>query len=221
MLILELNPLRATSAVNILNFFWGVGAITCSLTIYNLSNSVGFFPISAVLAGFLLLIAVMLIFTPKGIEQKPTVADENSDVFSTPIWTNPLAWLIGAIVGFPPASPDVPVTVTIERSGDGEVWTRDFGGRRFSSRLTLKDGQLREQFGPLTFTLALSASAQGTAMPVAGWRLFGLPMPRFLAPRSEAFETQDADGAFRFDVRLTLPPGIALAHYRGWLRPAR
>ena len=34
-------------------------------------------------------------------------------------------------------------------------------------------------------------------------------------------DTQGADGAFQFDVRLTLPPGIAIAHYKGWLRPAR
>ena len=58
-------------------------------------------------------------------------------------------------------------------------------------------------------------------MPVAGWRFLGMPMPACLAPRSQAFETQDAAGLFHFDVRLTLPFGFALVHYSGWLRPAR
>ena len=149
---------------------------------------------------------------------------------SPPVWqgrasvtrgANPLAWLIGKIVGFPPTNPDVPVRVTIDRSADGETWTRDFGGARFSSRLHVAQGELRESFGPMTFVIALAGTAQGVAMPVSGWRYFGIPMPRFLAPRSEAFETQTADGAFQFDVRVSLPPGIPLAHYKGWLRPAR
>lgn len=94
MLIFELNPQRATAAVNVLNFFWGLGAIICSLTVNSLSKSIGFFPISAILAAFLFLIALFILLTPKGIEQKPTLEEENSDDFSIPIWTNPIAWTI-------------------------------------------------------------------------------------------------------------------------------
>jgi len=94
MLIFELNPLRSTAAVNVLNFFWGLGAIICSLTVNSLSKSIGFFPISAILATFLFLIALFILLTPKGIEQKPTLEEENSDDFSIPIWTNPIAWTI-------------------------------------------------------------------------------------------------------------------------------
>ncbi len=149
---------------------------------------------------------------------------------AAPVWegrasvsrgASPLAWLIGRAVGFPSTNADVPVTVTIERDAAGETWTRDFGGQCFASRLTLADGQLREQFGPMSFSLAVSTAAHGIAMPVAGWRFLGMPMPACLAPRSQAFETQDAAGLFHFDVRLTLPFGVALAHYSGWLRPAR
>ncbi len=126
MLILELNPFRATSAVNILNFFWGLGAITCSVTIYNLSKSVGYFPISAVLSGSLLLIAILLLLTPKGIEQKPTFAAEDSDDFSTPIWTNPIAWLIAGFnfihVGFESGMGGWLPTYTERLDGQGSVW---------------------------------------------------------------------------------------------------
>ncbi len=94
MLIFELNPLDATAAVNVLNFFWGLGAILCSLTVSSLSKSIGFFPISAALAIFLFLIAGFILLMPKEIEQKPEMREENSDDFSIPIWTNPIAWTI-------------------------------------------------------------------------------------------------------------------------------
>ncbi|MCU0240275.1 MAG: MFS transporter, partial [Pyrinomonadaceae bacterium] len=48
MLILELNTHRIVSALNILNFFWGLGAIICSLTVLNLANSIGLFGVTSV-----------------------------------------------------------------------------------------------------------------------------------------------------------------------------
>ena len=149
---------------------------------------------------------------------------------SPPVWqgrarvvrgSSLLAKLVARCVGFAASDFDVPVTVTIERDVHGEVWTRDFGGQRFASHLRLTDGKLRERFGALDFAIGLTGGATGIAMPVAGWRCLGLPLSRWLAPRSQAFETQDAQGCFAFDVRLTLPFGLLLAHYQGWLKPAR
>ena len=94
MLVLELNPQRATSAVNILNFVWGLGAIICSLTVYSLSKSIGYLSISLVLALILFLISILLWQMPSDIEPKTIQNDENSADFSTPIWTNPIAWMI-------------------------------------------------------------------------------------------------------------------------------
>lgn len=126
MLILELNPLRATSAVNVLNFIWGVGAIICSLTIPSLSKSVGFFPVSAVLAAALLVNALLLAFIPKGIEQKPTLKDEDSVDFSIPIWTNPIAWIIAGFnfihVGFETGIGGWLPTYTERFEGQGYLW---------------------------------------------------------------------------------------------------
>jgi fucose permease len=104
MLILELNPQRATSALNILNFFWGLGAIVCSLTVYNLSKSVGLFPVSLFLAVSLFVITLFLLQAPGEIEQKPQHKSENLKDSVIPIWTNPTAWLIAGFnfihVGF-------------------------------------------------------------------------------------------------------------------------
>lgn len=94
MLVLELNPQRATSAVNILNFVWGLGAIICSLTVYSLSKSIGYFFISLFLAAILFLISILLWQMPTDIEPKTIHSDGNSADFSTPIWTNPIAWMI-------------------------------------------------------------------------------------------------------------------------------
>lgn len=104
MLILELNPQRAASALNVLNFFWGLGAIICSLTVYNLSKSVGLFPVSLFLAITLFVIAGFLLQAPAEIEQKPLPKSEYSHDSTSPIWTNPTAWLIAGFnfihVGF-------------------------------------------------------------------------------------------------------------------------
>jgi len=105
MLILELNRARAAASLSVLNFFWGLGAIICSLTVYKFSREIGFLPISLSLAIPLFAIAAFLMFIPQAIEQKPGEAEEESaDDFSTPIWTNPIAWMIAGFnfihVGF-------------------------------------------------------------------------------------------------------------------------
>ena len=67
------------------------------------------------------------------------------------------------------------------------------------------------------FVLDISSNKKGIAMPVAGWRLGFLGLPRFLAPRSDTREYQDEQGRFRFDARLSLLLIGLLAHYRGRL----
>lgn len=140
--------------------------------------------------------------------------------------TGRLARWLCRLLNLPEGGTDVPLTVSVERgetpTGPCEIWTRNFGGRRFSSRLdTGKDGRLREACGPFVFTLAAAATADGLELPIAACRFLRLPLPRVLMPRAEAREDVDAQGRFRFDVRLTLPFFGLLAHYRGWLAPQR
>jgi hypothetical protein len=135
-----------------------------------------------------------------------------------------VARLLCRIFGLPDAGRDLPLTVSVERGEDAagahESWTRNFAGRRFSSRLEVdRRGELYESCGPFRFRLAPKVGPNGLSLPIAGWSLFGLALPRALMPRSEAREQVDEDGRFRFDVRLTLPYFGLLAHYRGWLSP--
>lgn len=133
-----------------------------------------------------------------------------------------LARLAAKLGGFPEAMVDTPVAVRFDLTPEGEIWTRDFGGQTFRSHLSarLRKGQpiLTERFGPLAFDFRLTGDADGLEMHLFGWRCLGLPLPRLFLPRVEARETA-ADGRFRFDVRISLPWGPLVIHYRGWLAP--
>lgn len=131
-----------------------------------------------------------------------------------------LARLICRIVGFPPAGQDVPVEVSMHRSGQAEHWVRDFGGKRFRSVLSVsKAGGVWERFGPFAFEIGLEALDGQLLYPVRRARLFGLPWPMALTPKSDTFEAVDADGRATFDVAISLPIVGQLIHYQGWLAP--
>lgn len=105
MLTLELsNPLRAASALNILNFFWGVGAILSQPIVDFFSWGANILRPTAILSAGLLALSVSIALIPKGIEQKPRSSEENDEDFDAPIWTNPTAWAIAlfnfVLVGF-------------------------------------------------------------------------------------------------------------------------
>ncbi|WP_420408189.1 DUF4166 domain-containing protein [Hoeflea sp.] len=134
-----------------------------------------------------------------------------------------VARLIGWVFGFPSAAEKTPVTVTKTRMGSGETWARNFGGRIFRSRCTPASGpyRVRERFGPFNFEMDLPIEDGSLWFPVRrGWCL-GIPIPRFLLPKSETRE-YELDGVFHFDVTLTAPFGAGLiVRYRGHLKPDR
>lgn len=129
----------------------------------------------------------------------------------------PLARLIGWFAGFPPAHDDVAVHVTFERRGDIEIWRRDLGGHVFQSTQEAGGGcQLVERFGPAAFSMTLIRDGERLGLRLLGWRLFGLPMPRWTAPVSTAWEGVE-DGRFRFFVEISHPLLGLIVRYQGWL----
>jgi len=130
---------------------------------------------------------------------------------------NLFARLIGAVMRFPPAG-DYPLHVSFAVKGGRERWTRDFGGRVFTSELTGQDGLAVERFGPIRFGFALAPTADGLAMQLGRWSILGVPLPLVLAPRITAFERQETD-RFRFDVAVALPLVGPVVRYSGWLKP--
>ncbi len=130
-----------------------------------------------------------------------------------------LSRLAGAMMRFPPAGQDVPVSVVMERRGAGEVWTRRFGTHGFRSRLTppRRGPGLIERFGVLSFRIALRVKAGQLHYPVAqGWCL-GIPLPRWALPVSRTVEAMDDQGRATFDVALSHRLTGLIVRYRGWL----
>ncbi|MCB1489565.1 MAG: DUF4166 domain-containing protein [Bauldia sp.] len=133
-----------------------------------------------------------------------------------------MALLVGAFVGLPKAASKVPVTVTFSPENGAERWTRNFDGKSFSSVQSAGAGRdehlLVERFGIASFALALVVEREGLSFVPRRWSLLGLPMPRFLLPRGQSFETEK-DGCFCFDIEISMPMIGVIAAYRGSLAP--
>ncbi len=132
--------------------------------------------------------------------------------------TSPLARLIATVMRFPPTGHWLLHVAFVERDGV-ETWTRDFGGHRFASALSANDGCVVERFGPIRFAFDLPADADGLAMRLRRWSVFGVPLPLMLAPHIAAREWQE-DDRFRFEVDVAMPLIGRVVRYAGWLRPA-
>ena len=134
--------------------------------------------------------------------------------------TNPFARLIGAVVGFPKANDAVPVEVKFTVNEGVELWERTFDGKQFSSFQEQGTGSFEhlvsERFGPLEFGLSLVLEDEKLWLKTAGWRAFGIPMPRFLGPTVTAFEHIE-DGKFNFHVEIKHWLTGLIVRYRGWL----
>jgi hypothetical protein len=129
-----------------------------------------------------------------------------------------LARGIARIIGFPEASATVPVRVVLSPEPGGERWVRDFGGRRFSSFQACgtgrNDGLLVERFGIVSVALALVVEGDRLCLVPRRWSCLGLPLPRFLLPGGQSFETERS-GNFCFDVEIAVPFIGLIVAYRG------
>ncbi|MBI1213520.1 MAG: DUF4166 domain-containing protein [Alphaproteobacteria bacterium] len=125
-----------------------------------------------------------------------------------------IAWL----AGFPPSAKNLPATVTIERTGQEEIWTRRFGDTAFASRMSAAVyGGLTETFGLISMLLEPLPTQRGFTLAVKGWRLGLIPLPAFLMPSTRANAGMDDEGRYTFDVWIGMPLIGRLVHYRGWL----
>jgi fucose permease len=118
MLTLEFNRARSASALNILNFFWGVGAICSQPFVDFTAQGTSIFYPTAILAFVLFSIGISIAFMPKDIEQKPVADEKSGDDPVAPIWTHPVAWAM-ALFNF--------VHVGFEGAMSG--WLKTYTGR--------------------------------------------------------------------------------------------
>ncbi len=131
--------------------------------------------------------------------------------------------LLCRALGFPPTS-EVPVRLIVERRGEGERWQRVFGSSGFSTTLIAARGEgpicLYECLFPFRFCVELIASDNQVSWRLVRWWFLGLPLPRFLMPRSQTVEFVDEKGRYSFDIQLDIAFFGPLIAYRGWLLPA-
>ncbi len=134
-----------------------------------------------------------------------------------------LARVIATIIGFPPENEATSVTVTFTPNEEGELWERNFGGRKFRSFQALGAGRnqhlLTERFGLITVGLALVAQDQRLYLIPRRWSILGLPLPTFLLPKGESFE-EEQNGKFSFNVRIEAPIVGLIVAYKGELSEA-
>ena len=97
LLIAEASPNGRASAVSLLNFFWGVGAVLCSLSVA-WSNAHGFLPI---FLGLLALSILLLLVSVRSLPFPGAVkSDEKTDrsrVARRELWASPATWLFAAV----------------------------------------------------------------------------------------------------------------------------
>lgn len=94
LLTLEINPKRGASALNVLNFYWGVGAIFSQPFVDILGCGTSIFAPTVALAVLFAAFAGIFYLLSGDIERKSPSVEEFSveNAAAPPIWTNPLAW---------------------------------------------------------------------------------------------------------------------------------
>lgn len=95
LLTVELNREKTSSALNIINFFWGFGAILCKPFVDFFGGGVDILIPTSILAVLLLLVGLAIKFLPEQISEKTESVDEPDENF-LPVWTTSTAWLIAA-----------------------------------------------------------------------------------------------------------------------------
>ena len=112
------------------------------------------------------------------------------------------------------------MSVEVVPEDDGERWTRNFDGKIFSSFQspgTKKNEHLLvEEFGIFDVALAVVFEDERLYLVPRRWSCFGIPLPHFLLPTGQSFETE-LDGAFCFHVEISAPMIGLIVAYTGTL----
>ncbi len=129
----------------------------------------------------------------------------------------PARWL-RRMLGLPQPGAGQRLTVTFERQGTREVWTRRFNHRPMRSILDCRAGShlLYEQLGPTRLGFALRHDGDGIAWLLRSVHVLGVPLPRAL--RGDVLSRSGVrEGRYHFQVEVRLPWIGQLVAYDGWL----
>ena len=96
MLTAALNPIKTASALNLMSFAWGLGAIASQPFVGFFGKGSSFLVPTIVLAGFSTFFAVVYLSNIFTINTNQTNSNETNSDSPIRIWSNPLSWLIVA-----------------------------------------------------------------------------------------------------------------------------
>ena len=116
----------------------------------------------------------------------------------------------------PPSAEKVAMSVEGEHLPDRMIWNRRFGERKLESCFRLQQGRLIESLGPFRLQLRLEVRDDRLRYVLERATLFGIPVPRSLAPDLEAWEGE-REGRYDFAVEVRLPFIGRLVRYEGLL----
>ena len=128
-----------------------------------------------------------------------------------------LARLLGRLARFPQQQGEVPLTVTIVKTQDGERWERVFADSKMVSDLKLQGAYISEKLGLMGLRFELRVAHDKLVWKLVSVRCLGLPIPhRWFDVFAEEYGD---DTCYRFDVSCSLPIVGLLIAYRGSLQP--
>ena len=136
---------------------------------------------------------------------------------------NPLGRIICGVFGFPKACERAKVSILMKPLADGsELWERNFNGRTMRSIQSCgqgrRAGKITERFGIVSVDMSYFKEGDKYRLQTSGWRIGGLPMPKFLCPGGNVYES--AQGSrFHFHVQLCVPFIGEVVKYVGWFNP--
>lgn len=122
--------------------------------------------------------------------------------------------LLGWICGFPPAGHAVQLHLTVQRIQSRELWIRNFAGRALTTNHLCKDGYLVEVLGPVSMFHTLHLEGQALVHQSERTYIFGLALPRWLAPSARAIGTPTSTG-WNVEVEVAFPFFGSVLKYSG------
>jgi hypothetical protein len=129
---------------------------------------------------------------------------------------NRIASLLCSLLGLPPNSESVKLTVNAQHRHDHVLWMRNFGGVAMTSCFVKDGDHLMETIGPVKFHMKLTVENGTLRYLLLKSSFLNLNLPAILSPSLDAFESEEA-GFYHFGVRIELPVIGKLIEYKGKL----
>lgn len=121
---------------------------------------------------------------------------------------------IFSALGYAPSPGTAPVTLRVEKTDNGgERWTRNFQGEVFATEQHADRGAISERYGVIDMRFKVVARGITLHYEVLTIKIFGLTIPEWMRPHSEASER--ADGP-RVAVSVSIGKSF---RYAGYITP--